>query len=152
MGMSPRTFYRKYIKTCKSLQDVDLPNDIDVNEIRIEKTVFPNDWRLYYRKTKYIQCKSELEARYLKVWLKHGLTHIEIPKDEKYLAEITPIVENVEQRVYQIAEEKLAGYREVTQKKIIDGLWLEVHDDDFEEPPPVKHKKKTKERVKVQQR
>ena len=64
--------------------------------------------------------------------MKYGLTHIEIPEDEKYLAEILPLSEKVEKRLYEIAEEKLAGYREETQKDIISGLWLEVHDS--EEP------------------
>lgn len=130
--MSPQRFYRKYIKSCKQLREVELPYRVDEKEIRIEETLFSNEWRLYYWKKKYIQCQTELEAKYLRVWLKYGLTHIEIPEDEKYLAEILPLLEKVEKRLYEIAEGKLAGYREETQKDIISSLWLEVHDS--EEP------------------
>lgn len=126
--MSPLTFYRKYIKTCKALREVSLPNSVDEQEIRIEKTMFPDDWRLYYKKDKHIPCKSELEARYLQVWLKHGLTYIEIPKDEKYLFELMPILEQIDSLVDEKAEEKFAGYKDETIKDLISGLWSEVHD------------------------
>ncbi|MEK7450250.1 MAG: hypothetical protein AAB019_12310 [Planctomycetota bacterium] len=142
--MNPTRFYRTYIKPRKDLREVDLPNRVDRNEIRIEKTMFPNDVRLYYWKDKHIQCQSELEAQYLKIWLKHGLTTIEIPKDEKYLAEIMPILEKVEKIVYEAAEEKLAGYREETQKNIIDGLFWKVHDDEAEYNPDKPKKKQPK--------
>ncbi|MEK7449846.1 MAG: hypothetical protein AAB019_10245 [Planctomycetota bacterium] len=128
--MNPTRFYRTYIKPRKDLCEVDLPSRVDPAEIRIEKTMFPNDYRLYYWKDKHIQCHSELEAKYLIIWLKHGLTTIEIPGDEKYLAEIVPILERVEKNVYEVADEKLAGYREETQYKIIDGVFLKVHDSD----------------------
>lgn len=130
--MSPRTFYRKYIRPLKGkeLREIEFPYRVYEKEIRIEKTLLPNDWRLYYWKGKHIPCKSELEAKYLHIWLKHGLHNIEIPKDEKYLAEILPILEKVEKRVYEVAEERLAGYREKTQKDIISSLWLEVHDEE----------------------
>ncbi|MFH1231353.1 MAG: hypothetical protein V1709_07655 [Planctomycetota bacterium] len=127
--MSPLTFYRKYIKIRKDLREVDLPNRIDPNELRIEKTMFAGDVRLYYWKDKHIQCKTELEAKYLLIWLKHGLTNIEIPTDEKYLAEIMPILEQVEQGVYKYADDKLIGYREDTQKKIIEGVFGMVHEE-----------------------
>ena len=140
--MNPTRFYRTYIKSRKDLIEVDLPNRVDLNEIRIEKTMFPNDWRLYYWKDKHIQCKSELEARYISIWLKHGLTTIEIPADEKYLAEIMPILEKVEKNVYEVADETLAGYREETQRKIIDGIWLGVHEDKAEYEPTAKSKSK----------
>ncbi len=140
--MNPRTFYNNYIKPRKDLREVDLPSRVDENEIRIEKTMFPNDYRLYYWKDKHIQCHSELEAKYLIIWLKHGLTTIEIPSDEKYLAEIMPILERVEQVVYEVADEKLAGYREETQRKIIDGIWLGVHEDKAEYETATKSKGK----------
>lgn len=140
--MNPTRFYRTYIKLRKDLREVELPNRVDENEIRIEKTMFPNDYRLYYWKNKHIQCKTELEARYLSIWLKHGLTTIEIPEDEKYLAEIMPILEKVEKKVYEVADEKLAGYREETQRQIIDGVWLKVHEDQAEYEPAAKSKGK----------
>ena len=143
--MNPARFYRTYIKPRKDLVEIDLPNRVDRNEIRIEKTMFPNDVRLYYWKDKHIQCKSELEARYLAVWLKHGLTAIEMPKDRNYLAEIMPVLEKVEKRVYEVAEEKLAGYREKTQQDLIDALYLEVHDvkEEYTAKPKGKSKART---------
>jgi len=144
MGMTPQMFYRQYIKCRKDLVEIDLPNRVDPAEIHIEKTMFPNDVRLYYWKGKHIQCQSELEARYLTVWLKHGLTTIEMPKDERYLAEIMPVLEKVEKIVYEAADEKLAGYKEETQQKIIDGLYLEVHDAEAEYEATTKSKAKTK--------
>ena len=141
--MNPARFYRTYIKPRKDLREVDLPNRVDQNEIRIEKTMFADDIRLYYWKNKHIQCKSELEARYLKVWLKHGLTTIEIPTDEKYLAEIIPILEKVEKNVYEVADEKLAGYREKTQQQIIDGVFLKIYDAEPEYKATTKSEAKT---------
>jgi hypothetical protein len=140
--MNPRTFYNKYVKPRNDLREVDLPSRVDPAEIRIEKTMFPNDYRLYYWKDKHIQCHSELEAKYLIIWLKHGLTTIEIPSDEKYLAEIVPILERVEKTVYEVADETLAGYREETQYKIIDGVFLKVHEDKAEYEPSTKSKSK----------
>ena len=142
--MNPTTFYRNYIKPFKNLREVDLPNRVDPAEIRIEKTMFADDIRLYYWKGKHIQCKSELEARYLKVWLKHGLTIIEIPDDEKYLAEIMPILEKVEKTVYEVADEKLAGYREKTQQQIIDGIFLKVRDEEPAYEATTKGRRKNK--------
>jgi len=146
MALGPKKFYQQYIKSRKDLREVDLPNRVDENELRIEKTMFADDVRLYYWKDKHIQCKTELEAKYLLIWLKHGLTSIEIPTDQQYLAEIMPILEKVEKTVYEVADETLGGYREETQKKLIDMLYSAVHEEpeEYNAEPKKPSKKKVK--------
>ncbi|MEW6026214.1 MAG: hypothetical protein AB1599_02820 [Planctomycetota bacterium] len=78
----------------------------------------------------------------LSIWLKHGLTTIEIPEDQKYLSEIVPILEEAEKNVYDVADERLSGYREETQRKIIGGVFLNLREDPVEYQATTKSKGK----------
>lgn len=124
--MTPEKFYIKYIKPCKKLREVELPSVEPNAEIRIEHSLL--DWRICYtppfkKKEKYISCKSELEARYLKVWLENGVSRIKIPKDEAVLADIVPKLEGFAQKVKKLLEDELIGYRPKTQRAIVQGVW-----------------------------
>lgn len=70
-------FYREKILSQKYLQAKKLPKHTE--KIWIEQDLY--GWRLYSGK-KHIDCDSENEARYLKVWLESGLDKVKIPKDK----------------------------------------------------------------------
>jgi len=67
-------------------------------EIRIEKDLF--GWKLYSGKN-FIECRSEEEARYLKVFLDAGLREVYVPDDE-YLKDILPELEALKKRIDEI--------------------------------------------------
>lgn len=64
-------------------------------------------WKLYYtksgRKTKeFLECRSEEEARYLKLLIDSGLRDIHVPKDDEYLKNILPELEQIKARIDEI--------------------------------------------------
>jgi|SRR3990172_9645153 len=76
---------------------------------RIENEIF--GWKLYYRKLgrkseEYIECRTEEEARYLKVFMELEAREIFIPKEEKLIAEILPKLEYLKSQT----DEVLGGY------------------------------------------
>jgi hypothetical protein len=73
--------------------------------LRIEKDLF--GWKLFYtrygRKTEYfLECSSEEEARFLKIFFELGLKDIRIPKDEEYLKSILPEFEREKERTDEV--------------------------------------------------
>ena len=78
-------FYQDKILSQKTLYSQTLPEP--TNEIKAERDLY--GWRLYSGR-RSIECKSESEAQYLKVWLEAGLTEIKVPRDEEYLRKIVP--------------------------------------------------------------
>jgi len=76
-------FYQEKILNQKALYSKNLPEPTDA--IRIEQELY--GWRLYSGR-RSIECKSESEARYLKVWLEAGIKKIKIPKDENSLKNV----------------------------------------------------------------
>ncbi len=84
-------------------------------------------WRLYSGK-RSIDCASELEARYLKVWLEAGLDQVKVPQDESYLQAIVPQLERLKQKIDETIAASVnsivAGAK--IKEKILHRLWLEV--------------------------
>lgn len=124
--MSPKQFYAKYVKTCKKLRKVELPSIAQDTNVRVEQSLI--DWRIYYtpwgrKQETHISCNSELEARYLSVWMKYGVSRIEIPRSEKDLEKIVPLLEKLEKQVTETLEEDLVGYKPKTQRAVVQGIW-----------------------------
>jgi hypothetical protein len=46
-----------------------------------------------------VECHSEEEARYLKVFLEVGLDKVKVPQDESYLNAIIPDLEEIKSRI-----------------------------------------------------
>lgn len=93
-------------------------------ETKIEAGLF--GWRVYSGRA-HIDCSSELEARYLKIWTDVGLDKIKIPKDESYLEEITSELESIYQKNFEVIESYLESIIDVrTQAKIRDRIWQEI--------------------------
>jgi hypothetical protein len=98
----------------KELQD-------NSGEIRIERDLF--GWKLYWGKN-FLECRSEEEARYLKIFLDLGLDKVYIPKDDVYLKEILMELEKLKSKTDEI----LNSYLEtILDRRIRERLKHEVY-------------------------
>ncbi len=115
-------FYQEKVLSQKSLSTKLMPKATD--DITIKQGLF--GWRLYSGK-KYIECASELEARYLKVWLEAGAEEIEVPEDENYLKTIVPELESLKAKINTAIEDHLSFIANVkTRDRILHQLWHEL--------------------------
>jgi len=113
-------FYREEILSLpkEKLASVELPANRD--ETRIEQDLF--GWKLYFG-TDFIECRSEEEARYLKVFLDSGMTEIYIPKEDEYLKNIIPQLERLKKKIDEIVNSYLET---VLDRKIRERVKHEV--------------------------
>ena len=115
-------FYQEKVSSQKSLSIKVLPKA--TNDITIKQGLF--GWRLYSGK-KYTEHASELEARYLKVWLEAGVEQVEVPEDENYLKTIVPEMEKLKAKINEVIEDQLSFIANVkTRDKILHQLWHEL--------------------------
>lgn len=95
----------------RKLRTVHLPSHCgEPDELRIQKELFT--WKLYYRrygrKTPFfIECRSEEEARFLKIFVDAGLSETCLPKENAYLKVILPEFEDLKRRTDEVIEEHL---------------------------------------------
>jgi len=90
-------------------------------EIKITRNLF--GWRLYSGKD-FIECRSEKEVRYLKVFLDAGLREIRIPKDDKYLQNILSELERLKTKTDEVINSYLES---ILDRKIREKLRYEVY-------------------------
>ena len=115
-------FYRENILTQKALSTRNLPKA--TGEIKIEQDLF--GWRLGYGR-EYIECHSEKEARYLKIFLEVGLDEVKIPEDEECLRGILPKIEVLKTRTDKIINSYLESIvNKRSRAKIEHQLWTEI--------------------------
>jgi hypothetical protein len=115
-------FYREKILTHKPLLTKMLPKASD--KVKIEQHLF--GWRLSSGK-KYLECNSEEEARYLKVFLEAGTDKVKMPKDIEYLKSILPEMENLKIKITEVINSYLESIVDTkTKAKIAHNLWTEV--------------------------
>lgn len=115
-------FYKEKILSFKPLEIKKLPEM--TGEIQINRSLF--GWHLTSGK-KRVECKSEEEARYLKVFLESGLTDIKIPKDETYLKSILPELEELKMKIDNIINSYLESIVNTkTRERLRHLLWSEV--------------------------
>jgi type I restriction-modification system DNA methylase subunit len=115
-------FYKEKVLSQKSLYTKTLPKATD--EIEIKQSLL--GWRLYSGKND-IDCASELEARYLKVWLEAGLEEVKVPKDEAYLKAIGPELENLKTKIDTIVNAHLSFIANLkTRDRLLHRLWQEI--------------------------
>jgi hypothetical protein len=114
-------FYREKVLSLpkKSLIKKILPNNS--GDVKIEKDLF--GWRLYSGKN-FIQCRSEEEARYLKVFLDAGLREVYVPKDNEYLKSILPELEKLKAKTDEIINFYIDG---ILDRKIRERVKREVY-------------------------
>lgn len=92
--------YKEQILPRKDLVNKDLP--YNNCESQVIKDLF--GYKLLCGKHT-IECETEEEARYLKIFLDLGLTEIKMPKDIKFLREITPLLEKNKKQLDEIMNE-----------------------------------------------
>lgn len=107
-------FYREKILSREYIISRKLPNNS--GKSKIEKDLFA--WKLYSGKT-FIECRSEEEARYLKVFLDAGMTEICVPEDDEYLKSILPELESLKSKIEQIVNsylESILNHNKIREK------------------------------------
>ncbi len=115
-------FYEERVLSQKPLYSKILPTPMD--DISIRQSML--GWRLYSGKNN-IDCASELEARYLKVWLETGLEEVKVPKDEGYLKTITPELESLKTKIDAVVDAHVSFIANPkTRDKILHQLWLQI--------------------------
>lgn len=115
-------FYKEKMLTQKPLLTKMLPKASD--KVKIEQHLF--GWRLSSGK-KYLECNSEEEARYLKVFLEAGVDKVKIPKDIKYLKTILSEIETLNEKISDIINSYLESIVDTkTKAKISHLLWAEI--------------------------
>ena len=92
--------------------------------MRIEQHLL--GWRLYAGR-RHVDCSSEPEARYLKVWLEAGLQKVKVPQNEDYLGEVLPDLEALRDKIGGVTENYLRAILDTKlREKISDQLWQEI--------------------------
>jgi len=115
-------FYREKILSHKNLITRKLPENSDT--IKIERDLF--GWKLYSGKN-FIECRSEDEARYLKVFLEAGLEKIRVPKDDKYLRIILPELETLKSKIDKIINSYAESILDAKiRKRLKQEVWAEI--------------------------
>jgi type I restriction-modification system DNA methylase subunit len=115
-------FYREKILTHKPLRTKSLPKVS--GEVKLEQELF--GWRLSSGR-EHVDCPSETEARYLKVWLEAGLDSVKIPKDEAYLRKIIPELESLKQKTDEVFEDYLGSILDPRlRQRLLHQLWQEA--------------------------
>lgn len=114
-------FYREEILVRDDLMDAQFPeND---GEAQVVKDLF--GWKLYSGKN-FIECRSEYEARYLKVFFDAGMMEVKIPKDDNYLKKITPELELLKSKIDDIINRYIDT---VMNRKIREKVRHEVYQE-----------------------
>lgn len=112
-------FYQEKILNQKALYSKTLLEPTD--EIKAERDLY--GWKLYSGR-RSIECKSESEAQYLKVWLSAGLTEIKVPGDEKYLKKIVAELLAEKKKIDKIINSYLSSILDIKlRNRILHNLW-----------------------------
>ena len=115
-------FYREKILTHKPLRTKRLPKIS--GEVKLQQELF--GWRLSSGR-EHVDCISELEARYLKVWSEARLESIKIPEDENHLKESVPELESLKQKTDEVFEDYLSSILDSRlRQRLLHQLWQEA--------------------------
>lgn len=94
-----------------------------------EKPIIGKDlfaWHLASGKN-VIECCSETEAHYLKVWLESGAKSIKVPEDKKYLEKITTELEKLKTDLDKIIEDYLSSILNIkVRNQILHQIWQKI--------------------------
>ncbi len=115
-------FYSEKILGQKNLKTVKLFHP--TKDIHIKNELF--GWRLSSGKD-HIDCQSEAEAEYLKIWLESGLEEVKVPKDESYIMKILPELKELKERIDRIISDHISSITsQKLQQKILQKLQGEL--------------------------
>jgi type I restriction-modification system DNA methylase subunit len=107
------TFFKNHIATV-SCKPIDLPKGIE--PIKIVKALF--GWQITIGK-KIVDCESEDEARYLRIFIEMGWDHAPVPQDKNHLSSIITKFENLFENARAALQEYSAS---ILQSKTRDRL------------------------------
>jgi len=115
--------YSEKVKKSKiPLRTVHLPAKTD--KIRIDSEIF--GFRLISGR-KHVDCKTEDEAKYLKIFLEAGMEKVKIPKQELHLKQILPELQQIKQKIDKVIESDISTIINVKLRKKLEHLiWQEV--------------------------
>jgi len=118
-------FYRENILSQKNLKTVKLFHP--TKDIQIKKDFLRGFGWLLSSGKDHIECQSEAEAEYLKIWLESGLEEIKIPKDESYISKILPELKALKEKIDQIISDHISSITsQKLQEKILQKLQGEL--------------------------
>lgn len=115
--------YREKVKKIKmSLRTVHLPAKTD--KIRIDSEIF--GFRLISGR-KHVDCKTEDEAKYLRIFLEADMEKVKIPKQELHLKQILPELQKIKQKIDKVIESDISTIINVKLRKKLEHLiWQEM--------------------------
>lgn len=115
-------FYRAKILSQEELILKTLPHP--TGKVKTENGLF--GWRVKAGRA-YIDCKNEVEAKYLKIFWDAGMEEIKIPENEKYLETILPDLEKLKSDIDTIINEYLKSiYNPKLRDRILHKLQQEI--------------------------
>ncbi|HAV92864.1 TPA: hypothetical protein DCW38_06760 [candidate division WOR-3 bacterium] len=117
-------FYKEkiLILPVRNLKIVELP--AKNGEVFVQKDLF--GWKLISGKS-IVECSSEEEARYLRVFLDIGIKDIKIPVDLNYLASILQELETLKSKTDEIIEMYLDSVLDKNVKeKVRNEVYMEI--------------------------
>lgn len=117
-------FYRENILNQKNLKTVKLFHP--AKDIQIKNELF--GWRLSSGK-EHIDCQSEAEAEYLKIWIESGLEEVKVPKDESYISKILPELKELKERIDRIISDHISS---ITSQKLQNKILQKLQGELFE--------------------
>jgi hypothetical protein len=97
-------FYREKVLSLKkaAVKKRELPRMVD--DVQITKGLF--GWEITSKKER-IECRSEAEARYLKIMTDFGYHEVMVPVSDEYIKEFLPAMENIRNKSLTILEDLL---------------------------------------------
>jgi len=120
-------FYREKVLSLpkKLLTKMEAPYLFPEN-MEVERDLF--GWKLHYNKLgrksrEFFECRSEEEARYLKVLFGAGMSEVHVPKDDEYLKSILPEIERLKTKIDEIVNSYLES---ILDRKIRERVRHEV--------------------------
>lgn len=124
--------YKKEVLTLpkKERKKFELP--LNDGSTKIENDFF--GWKLYYKKLgrkseEHIECRSEEEARYIRVFMDLMAHTIYIPKDDAVIKKILPELERIHKKTDEILSEYL---KSLFQRSLREKLKHMVYKDVLE--------------------
>ncbi len=95
--------YNELILTQPDLKEKELPGSVCPGESEVVESLF--GWNVIVN-GKTIECDSEPEARFVRIFTEIGWQNILIPSDEKYLSKILPEFEAMKDRVDELYKKR----------------------------------------------
>ncbi len=119
-------FYREKILSQKNLKTVNLLHP--KKEIQIRKDFLGGSGWLLVSGKDHIECQTETEAEYLKLWLETGLEEIKVPKDEAYISKILPELKALKEKIDRIISDHISS---ITSQKLQNKILQKLQGDLF---------------------